>query len=187
MGLLSSGLNPLQALWFQFLEYLPQLIAAAIIFIVGWIIAPVLGRLATRLVRFTGVDDWIDQMDVNERLRIRADSRYTILSSMVGLLIRWLVVLAVIGVAADAINLPQVSEFIGAVFAYIPNVLAAVVILAIGFVGAQYAADFVATGIDVSRFPVANRQAVAAVAKYSIIIFTIMAALTQLRIVPDLI
>lgn len=185
--LLAEGVSPLQTLWLQFIEYLPQIIAAAIILAVGWFIASLIGRLTTRVVRWTGVDAWVERTGINERLRLDAGSRYTILSGMVGSLVKWLVVLAVIGVAADAANLPQVSEFVGSIFAYIPNVVVAVIILAVGVVGAQYAADFLVTGITASRFPVGNRQIVANVAKYAIITFAIMAALTQLGIVPNLI
>lgn len=187
MSLLAGGLDPVRALWFQFVQYLPQIVAAVIIVAVGWFVASLLGRLATKIVQMTGVDQWVNRTGINERLSIDTGSRYALLSGMIGSFVKWLIILAVIGVAADAMNLPQVNEFIGAVFAYIPNVIVAVIILAIGLVGAQYAADFVVTGIDISRYPVANRQIIASVAKYAIIVFAIMAALTQLRIVPNLI
>ena len=185
--LLAEGLNPVAALWYRFLDFLPQVVAAVIIVLVGWGIASIVGGIARRVVHYTGVDAWVERTGINKRLRIDADSRYALLSGMVGSLVKWLIILAVIGVAATAINLPQIVEFISAIFSYIPNVLAAVAIFALGTVGAQYASDFVLVGIDVSHLPVSNRYALASIVKYSIIVFTIMAALMQLMIVPNLI
>lgn len=187
MGLLAAGLNPVQVLWFQFVQYIPQIIAAVIILLVGWALGVIFGDVATRIVRYTGVDNWVKRAGLNERLQIEHGSRYALLSGIVGSFIKWLIILAAVGVAADAANMPQVGQFVGAIFGYIPNVIVAIVILAVGFVGATYASDFVAAGVSMSRFPVANRDTMAVIIKYAIMVFAIMAALTQLQIVPNLI
>src|SRR3954464_7538113 len=90
-GLLAAGLNPLQALWFQFIQYIPQIIAAAIIMLVGWALGVIFGDLATRVIRYTGVDKWVRNTRLNERLRIDHGSRYALLSGMIGSLIKWII------------------------------------------------------------------------------------------------
>jgi hypothetical protein len=185
MAMLAAGLNPLQALWFQFVQYIPQIIAAIIILAVGWALGVVIGGLVTRVVRFSGVDNWVKKAGLNERFKLQHGSQYALLSGLVGSFVKWLIILAAIGVAAGAANLPQIGQFVGAIFAYIPNVIVAVIILAIGFAGATFASDFVAAGV--ARFPVGNRDMIASIVRYAIIIFSIMAALTQLQIVPNLI
>ena len=184
MGLLANGLDPIRALWFQFVQYVPQLIAAAIILLVGWVIAMFLGALTAQLVKFSGIDSWLEKSNIHSRLNISKNSRYSLLSGMLGSIMTWVVMLAFIGIAADAINLHQVNTFIGAIFAYIPNVVVAIIILAIGFVGAQYAADFAMTGFGL---PLKNKQLISTIIKYAVMVFAVMAALTQLQIVPHLI
>ena len=183
-GLLASGLTPLRVLWFQFVEYLPLILGAALALIVGFFIASVIGRLTTRIVRSTGVDTWVQRAGINEQFRLRDGSSYALLSGMVGSIVKWLIILATLGVAADILNMPQVNEFIGQIFAYIPNVIVAVIILTVGFLGSSYAAELIR---NMRATLPGNRDAVATFARYSILVFSVMAALTQLRIVPNLI
>src|SRR3954469_16516886 len=84
MSLLAAGLNPVQVLWFQFVQYIPQIIAAIIILLVGWALGVIFGNLATRLVRYSGVDNWVKRAGLNERLQIEHGCRYALLSGIVG-------------------------------------------------------------------------------------------------------
>lgn len=184
-GLLTSGLTPLRVVWFEFVEYLPQLLGAAIALIIGIFVASVIGRLTTRLVRATGVDRMVRDSGLNERFQMTAASNYAILSGMVGSIVKWLIILATIGVAADILNMPQVNAFLGQIFGYIPNVIVAVIILTVGVLASQYAASFVYS-VRTSLLG-ENRDLAASVVRYGIITFAALAALTQLRIVPNLI
>src|SRR4051812_15407923 len=100
--ILAAGLNPLLALWYEFIAYLPQLIGALIILVVGWIIAVILGNLTTRVIRFSGIDGWMQRSGLHERLRMDIGARFSLISSMAGTFVKWLVMLGVIGVAANA-------------------------------------------------------------------------------------
>jgi hypothetical protein len=168
-------------------QYIPQIIAALIILLVGWALSIIFGDLATRIVRYSGVDNWVQRAGLNQRLRLEHGSRYALLSGIIGSFVKWLVLLAAVGIAAGVANMPQVGQFIGAIFAYIPNVIVAIVILAAGFIGATYASDFAAASVNASGISAGNRDTVSSIVKYAIIIFAIMAALTQLQIVPNLI
>jgi small-conductance mechanosensitive channel len=184
-GLIASGLSPLEALWLSFVNYLPQLFAAVVILTIGWAVAAIVGRILENVLRSIGIDRALQRIDAPESTRV-AMNRYP-LSSMLASAVKWLLIIASVGVAADALNLTQVNQFVGAIFAYIPNVLVAAIILAIGFVASRIVGDFIATAVNVSRFPFGNRIAVSSVARYAIIAFAIMASLTQLNVVPRLI
>lgn len=181
--LLANGLSPLRALWFQFIEYIPQLFGAAIILAVGWVLAVFVGKLTTRVVASTGVDSLVQNSGINAQFNLPDGSRYALLSGMVGSILKWLIVLATVGVAADALNMSQVNEFVSQIFAYVPNVIVAVIILTVGILGSQFAATIIQ---GYARIP-GNRDAIAAFVRYAILTFSVMAALTQLRIVPNLI
>lgn len=181
---LAQGLTPLKVLWFQFIAVVPQLIGAAIIVALGWVAAVFVGRLTTRVVASTGVDTLVQRSGLNTQLKLSDGSRYALLSGMVGTIVQWLIILATLGIAADALNMPQVSQFVGQIFAYVPNIIVAVIVLTVGIIGSQFAANIVRSGVG--QFP-GNRETIASVVRYAILTFSVMAALTQLRIVPNLI
>jgi hypothetical protein len=186
-NLLVAGQNPLQILWTQFAQYIPQLLAAIVILLAGWGVGALLGNLTSRVVQYTGVDNWVNRSGLNETLKLGDGSRYALLSGIIGSLVKWLIILAAAGAAADAANMPNIAQFVGTIFGYIPNVIVAIVILVVGFIGAALAADFATAGAALSRFSISSRGTIASVVKYAIVTLAIMAALIQLRIVPSLI
>ncbi len=186
-GLLASGLDPLKFLWLAFIQYLPQILGAIIIIIVGWFVASIVGTIVKRAVKFTGVDAWVEKSGLNARLKLDTRSRYALVSSMVGTIVKWVLLLGTIGIASETLHLTQVSIFLGTILAFIPNVVVAILILTIGMIVSQFVYDLLAVGMDAAHLPVGNRTALATIAKYAIIVFSFMAALTQLQIVPQLI
>jgi hypothetical protein len=102
-----------------------------------------------------------------------------------GELIRWFIILIFLIPAVDQLGLGAVNEVLKSLLLYIPNVVVAVIIVAIGAIFAKIGRDFVtatATGIgaDLSNM-------VGEVARWAIIIFALLAALTQLGVATDLI
>jgi hypothetical protein len=177
--------SPLWVYWNEFLAYLPQIIYAIIVVIIGWILGVLLGKVARRLIRYTHVDEAIDRSGLNQRLNFKR--RYALLSNFMGMVVKWIIIIGALGVAADMLNIPGVNAFIAAILAYIPNVIVAVIILTVGVIAAEFVADLVATSLAAARIPVTNGTLIASIARYAIIVFSVMAALTQLRIVPQLI
>jgi hypothetical protein len=187
LGLIAAGLNPLQALWYQFITYLPAVIAAVIVFFIGWAVAVLLGRGISGLLHYLGLDAWVARRGIRERLSMDFGAGFSSLSNVIGSIVKWLMILASIGVAASVAGVPEITNFVNVVFAYIPNVVVAAVILAVGVLAGQYASEFIAAGVDLSGLPVSNRQTLGVIIKYAIITLSVMAALLQLGIVRELI
>jgi hypothetical protein len=175
----------LQTVWYNFLQFLPNLLGALIILIVGWIVASLLGSLVRKAVATTGIDAVVERSGLNARLNLSA--KYQLLSTLIGSLVKWLIIIATLIAAAGTLNLPQISDFLNQVLAYIPRVIVAVAILTIGMLAAEFMATLITRGLQASKLPVKNKQILGTVAKYAIIVFAVMAALTQLNIVPQLI
>lgn len=175
------------ALWVRFVDYVPQIISAILVLLIGWIIAVIVAAIVRKVLAFTGVDAWVGRTGLNERLKLHPKSRYALVSGLMGSIAKWVILLGAIGVAADILALPGVRAFVGTILAYIPNVIVAVLILAIGMVAAQLLSEAVSAGLGAAHLPGANRTVLASIAKYAVIVFAVMAALTQLHIVPMLI
>src|SRR5918992_3481646 len=97
--------QPLENALSTFLEYLPQLIGAIIILIVGYVVARILQTLVARLLRAIGFDHWMERGGIKQFFD-RARTRETP-ATVLGKLVFWLVFIIAITMAADALGIRQ--------------------------------------------------------------------------------
>lgn len=122
---------PLTRLTEQLLAALPNIFAAVVIGVVGWLIAKVLSGLVTNLLTAAGVDKFSNRENLTEGIR---------LSQLGGTLVFILVIVPSLIAALDALKIRAISEpasnMLDTVLAAIPNLLAAAVILLLAwFIG----------------------------------------------------
>jgi small-conductance mechanosensitive channel len=168
--------QPLQDAIGVFVSYIPQLIGALVILIVGYIIAKVLQAIVGRVLQAVGLDSWMERGGIKQFFD-RAQTNQTP-HSILGLLVFWFVFIIAITMAADALGIPQVSAVLGQLIAYIPSIIAAILILILAALLANFLAGIVrgATGSDM----------LSSIARYAIIVYAVFAALTQLGIAVQL-
>lgn len=99
-------------------------------------------------------------------------------------MVKWFLVIVSILAAADILNLNQVTAFLNMVLLYIPNVVIAVIILLLGVLFANFTAQIVQGAVKTARLKTGHF--LAAIAKWSIIVFSVLAALVQLGIAASL-
>ena len=158
--------------------FLPELIGAIVIFVVGWIIARLV-KLATEkllnLVRFnkatekTGVNKFLKKGEI-----VKAPSE------IVGMLVYWFIMILVLIASLDALGLPIVSDMLNSIFLYIPNVVAAIIVLVLGFLMGSLLAAVVRTAA--SNAGLKNAEGLGKLALYAIVFFSGAIALIQLGI-----
>ncbi len=103
--------QPLQDAIGIFVSYIPQLIGALVILIVGYIIAKVLQAIVGRVLQGIGFDGWMEQGGIKQFFD-RVQTNQTP-HSILGLLVFWFVFIIAITMAADALGIPQVSAVLG--------------------------------------------------------------------------
>src|ERR671918_215994 len=173
----SEGMfQPLENALSTFLSYIPQLIGALIILIVGYIVAKVLQAVVGRVLQGIGFDRWMERGGIKQFFD-RAETNQT-RASILGALVFWFVFIIAITMAADALGIPQVSAVLAQLIAYIPSIIAAILILILAALLANFLAGIVrgATGSDL----------LVSIARYAIIVYAVFAALTQLGIAVQL-
>src|SRR5215210_5156335 len=168
--------QPLQDALSAFLSFIPQLIGALIILIIGYIIAKALQAIVGRVLEGIGFDRWMERGGIKQFFD-RADTEPTP-HSILGRLVFWFVFIIAITMAADALGIPQVSAVLGQLIAYIPSIIAAILILILAALLANFLAGIVrgATGSDL----------LGSIAQYAIIVYAVFAALTQLGVAVEL-
>ena len=168
-----------QNLWVGVVEFVPNLVVALVILIVGWLIGALLGRAVWQILKSLKVDDALRRAgfeSVLHRGGVRLDS-----GAFVGALVKWFVIVVFLIAAFDVLGLSQVNVFLqDVVLGYLPRVIAAALVLLVGGVVADVAGRTVVTaartaGVDSAHF-------VGAIAKWAILIFAILVALSQLGI-----
>src|SRR5919106_2880938 len=176
MNMSDTLFQPLQNALSTFLSYLPQLIGAIVILIIGYIVAKVLQAVVGRVLQGIGFDGWMEKGGIKQFFD-RAQTNYTP-ATVIGRLVFWFVFIIALTMAADALGIPQVSAVLGQLIAYIPNIIAAILILILAALLANFLAGIVRGATE--------SDTLASVARYAIIVYAVFAALTQLGIAVQL-
>ena len=120
-------------------EYLPQLIGALLLLVVGYFVAMFLKsvvRKGLQRMRFDRALHTSPAGNVISRI-VESPSRF------VGRVVYWLVFLGFISLAISALNLPALNNLIGAIYSYLPHVIAAIIIFLVASTISGVAVAFV--------------------------------------------
>lgn len=174
----------LSDMWTQFAAFLPNLIAALIVFFVGWAISIAAGRLVEKLLAVLRINQAFERLGGLKAAVERAGLRLNI-SLLVGEIVKWFLIIVTLLAATDILGLNEISGFLTAVLFYIPNVVVAALILIIAVVLSNFVYRTVEASITAAGF--GSATIAAAVSKWAIIIFAVLAALIQLNVAVALI
>lgn len=173
-----------QNIWFGVISFLPNLLAAIIIFLVGWLVGSVLGKWIAHLIRSLKIDNALREVGTDEALS-RAGLRLNV-GAFIGGLVKWFIVVVFLVAAAEVLGMQQITGFLRTiVLAYLPNVIVAAIILVIAALIATaiqkiVASSAMAAGVHSARF-------LGGLVKWAIWIFAILVALSQMGIGTDII
>jgi hypothetical protein len=165
----------------QIYLFLPRLLAAIGILMAGFAIAKMIERATDLALHKIGFDRWMNEGGVTEALE-RAGTRLDP-STVLAKLVFWTVMLLVILLAADALGIEAVNSLFAELVAYIPNVIAAVIVLVLGILLGEFVKDLVlASAGGLPGGPTLGRAA-----KASVILLAVFMALEQLNIAQDIV
>lgn len=175
--------NSLLTLWGGVALFLPRLIAAVVVFLVGWLIAVLLGKVAYHIVRVLHIDNALSRVGFRsawEKSGFRLDTPMLFYE-----LVKWFFVVVFLMAATNILGLGQVSEFLKVVVFYLPNVVVAAVILLIGILVAKFLEGLVRASVKAAGLTSASF--LGALTKWSVFIFSLLIALAQLKVADDII
>ena len=175
--------NSLLTLWGGVALFLPQFIAAIVVFLVGWLIAELLGKLAYHVVKILHVDNALGRVGFRqawERSGFKLNTPMLFYE-----LVKWFFVAVFLMAATNILGLGQVSEFLRTVVFYLPNVIVAMVILLIGILVAKFLEGLVKASVKAAGLMSANF--LGALTKWAVFTFSLLIALAQLKVADDII
>ncbi len=133
---LGGLLEPVRGMVGKVLDLLPNIFAAFIIGFVGWLVGKLLAGLVSNLLAAAGADKAGTQAGLEPAIKI---------SRLVGTIVMVFVFVPALIAALDALEIEAISrpasDMLGTLLAAVPNIVAAVAILAITYYVARFAAE----------------------------------------------
>jgi hypothetical protein len=164
-------------------DFLPTLLGAILVLIIGWIMSVTLGRLVAKMVEELGVDRAMRKVGFGNGTS--AGGMNFSPSGFIGGLFKWFLALVFLMAATDILRLDQVTVFLNEIILYLPNVLVAVVILAAVFLLGNFVYHIVKGSTRAAG--VMSATLLATISKWAIVIFGFFAALIQLGVADSLV
>lgn len=183
VDLQSLIVEPVREMLTRMVGYLPTLLGALIILIVGWIIAKTIRGIVNRVLNIVRFEKLADKAGISEILRKGGLEATT--SEVLSGLVYWLVIIMVLVMVVNALGMPQASSILESLFTYIPNVIAAIFVLVIGMFLASFVSGIVRTAASNANLP--KPDMLAGISRWSIIIFAATISLKELGIAPLLV
>lgn len=131
------------------ITYLPTLLSALVILIVGYAVGRIVGAIVTRLVRRIGIDQYTAGTAMETAGS--GDGIAYALGKIVSFYIYFVALLA----AADVLGIPQLTDLLSELAAFLPVVLGGLFVLVVGFIVGRIVGDIVASvvsGFGVGRY-----------------------------------
>jgi small-conductance mechanosensitive channel len=170
------------ALWTKVANFIPNLFGALVVVLLGFVVAKLLDTLLSKLLAKLGLDRVMGGTGLT-KLMSRAGIKVPI-STLVGKIVYWFVLLIFLVSAAESLGLQRVSATLDVLALYLPKVFAGALVLLVGVLLAQLANGLVrgaaeGVGLDYA-------QGLGRVAQVLVIIISISVAISQLEIKTDL-
>lgn len=159
-----------------------KLIYAIFVFVIGLIFAIEFGKFAKRIFQKAGVDKSLERIGIKNFFK-KGGIKFSV-SDLVGWMVKWFILLFALMSAVDILNFPQVSNFLGVLLGYLPNLFGALIILTIGLIVSQLVYEAVEGGAKVTGIRVYHLAAIAF--KWIIIIITCLVVLEQVEIKTEI-
>lgn len=175
--------NSFLNLWVGFVNFIPVLIGALVVLIVGLIVAAGLGAVVEKIFDAVRLDSFLMKLGLGPYfdragMKLRA-------AKFLGRLVYWFVVVAFLLAASDILGLFALSGFLKDLLAYIPNIIAAVLIMLAAVVLGGFLKKVVTASVLSARLHAAHF--LGSLAWWSVVVSGLLAALVQLNIAASII
>lgn len=158
--------------------FIPALIGALLILLVGWIIATVVRNILIRVLAAVHFEQAMDRTGVTGLLQ-RGGVRANAAGVLVGL-VYWFILLIFMVAAANALGVPAITSILNAIVLWLPQLFVALLVVIVGALIARFVGDLVRTAMDGAG--ISGGAILAAIARYAILAFVAIIALNQIGV-----
>lgn len=168
-----------QGLWSGIILFIPNLIVAIVILLIGWAIGVIVGKAITRFVHSIKLDEALKRAGFEEVVKKAGLNLNS--GKFIGKLVEYFVVIVFLIASFDVLGLSQVTSFLQqVVLGYLPQLIIAVLILLVGSVVGDVLSRIVTASARTASLSSASMLGI--VAKWAVWIFAVLVALSQMGI-----
>lgn len=164
-----------QSLLQDMVSFVPNLLGAILIIIIGWFIARIVRKVLKKLIRSAGIDTLGEQI---EKIDIIHKSGITVKpSGILSSLFYYVMMLIFVVAATDVLGMPAISALMSDVLTYAPNLIVAILIMGIGLLISDFFKNITETACK--SIGISAHRLIANVVFYFTFINVLILALSQ--------
>lgn len=175
--------DKLLGLWAGFLSFIPKLIGAIVVFVIGWFVAVWVGKLIAEVLKRAKFDKIFEKTKWDEALE-KADFKMS-MSGFIGGLVKWILIIVFLVAAVEILGLSQFAILLGGLVNYLPRVVVAVAIFVVAVIIADFAEKLIKA--VVSKMNVRYVNLVGTIVRWAIWILAGFTILSQLGVAENII
>ena len=160
----------------------PKIALSAVILLVGWISASLLKKIISKLLKALGFDVLSEKIGFKRFLEKGGIKKNP--SHVIGLCFYWLIVFSALLMIFNTLELEAASQLITQAILYIPKIIVALILLALGIFLSQFVGKFVQASSRLANVPFPN--IISTVARYAVVGFAIIMVLEYLNVTTKL-
>jgi hypothetical protein len=176
-------LEPLRVFLRQMGDFVPRLVLAVLIVLIGWFLAKAARYAVVRLLRAVNFHVVTERAGLDGLLRDGGISADT--AEVLGLTVYWLVLLGALVIGFNSLGLAYVSDLLVQVVLFVPRVMVALLILAFGAYFARFIGQAIAAWCR--SLHLQDAELLGRLAQYAILTFVVLIALDQVNIGGDIV
>jgi small-conductance mechanosensitive channel len=157
-------------------DLLPELLFAIVVIFVGWVAAVLVHHVVLWVLGFFAVDKLAAKTPLQSMLK--SIGIHKSISEILGWLVFWMMILLTLIVASDTLHLQQVSEGLAVITNYIPQVIAALLMIIFGMLLAKFLQML--TLQTLNKMDITYKKFVGKTVQLVVLIFVFVAAIDQL-------
>ena len=148
-----------------------------------WAIGIIVGKLVWHLIKVLRINEGLDKLGLGEALQRGGHKLDAPLFFYE--LVKWIFIVIGLALASNALGLDPVEEFLTRIVNYLPQIFVAAVVLLVGVMAANFVERVISVSVKAAKF--ASAHTLASIAKWSIIVVSLIVALQELGVGKDLI
>ena len=172
-----------QNLWQGFLGFIPSLLAAILVFVIGWFIACGIGRLIAEILirlKFNSLFKSTGWKDSLEKAEFKVDP-----AGFIGAICKWVLAIVFLLASVEILGLSQFASFLEKVIAWLPNLVVAAAIFVVSVIIADFLEKIVKAWVR--KMGIEQVKLIGAIIRWSVYVFAALAILLQLGITSTII
>jgi len=173
----------LQNAWQGFLNFIPNLVGALIIFVIGWFIAVGIGKLIAEILvrlRFNKIFERTGWTEALAKAEVKVNP-----AEFVGAIAKWILIIVFLMIAVEILGFVQFAGLLRSIIGWLPNLIVAIAILVVAVILADILEKVVKASL--TKMGIGYALFFGQLIKWAIYIFAALTILLQLGIAPSII